>query len=326
MRSTTVLSSFVFLSVLAVGCGDAGSNAPGASAAGPEGGAAGESGSAGSTAGTSGAAGKAGGGGSTAAGSSGSSGATAGGAGGTAGGAGGTSGASGSSGNAGASGNNAGASGASAGNSGGGTGGGSGSGGAPAGQGGSTSGSAGTSGAAGTAGGGTTGGTAGGGASGASGSAGTGGTKPLPLCDGGVVCPDDQYCDFYNDACLVENTIAECKPRPVDCASGGRPICACDGSTWESACFARKAGFDVADDLSCPPPSGYFGCGHLFCKVDEEYCAHMPDPVGIADGWECYPMPSVCNGMPDCDCLSQAICGPDCSMTAEGGYVLTCGG
>lgn len=92
-------------------------------------------------------------------------------------------------------------------------------------------------------------------------------------------CPSGQFCDYVDDSC-GENwqAIGFCTAAPNFClADLTTPVCACDGETFQSACFAQRAGHDIAADDRCQP-RGFAGdsCGlatdppcatGLFCDV-----------------------------------------------------------
>jgi hypothetical protein len=76
---------------------------------------------------------------------------------------------------------------------------------------------------------------------------------PVLLCGGlaGIMCEDTHYCDWPDDSCGAIDQMGECKPRPAECEPDGEPACACDGSTYDSACAAAMAGSDVSGADSC---------------------------------------------------------------------------
>jgi hypothetical protein len=69
---------------------------------------------------------------------------------------------------------------------------------------------------------------------------------------GGAACAADEYCMFEPDAsCGFADVGGVCAPRPAACAPGITPACGCYGTTYDSACAARKAGTDVKATGAC---------------------------------------------------------------------------
>jgi hypothetical protein len=70
----------------------------------------------------------------------------------------------------------------------------------------------------------------------------------VPVCGGfvGIPCKGDQWCDYPQFAqCGIGDQFGVCRPRPQVCAEMSLPVCACDGKTYDNACKAHRAGFDV---------------------------------------------------------------------------------
>ena len=91
---------------------------------------------------------------------------------------------------------------------------------------------------------------------------------------GGLPCPDGYYCDTGGCGLGLEGV---CVAKPSECEPSDQSVCACDGNTYASACFARQAGQRAIGPGPCPAvalncsvdTSGFgFGTG---CDVNE-YC------------------------------------------------------
>lgn len=72
----------------------------------------------------------------------------------------------------------------------------------------------------------------------------------------GATCTRDEYCDYPDGAfCGAADGSGVCRPTPSDCT--GEPdaaVCACDGTTYDNACLAYMAGYDVSSSGPCSPP------------------------------------------------------------------------
>lgn len=76
----------------------------------------------------------------------------------------------------------------------------------------------------------------------------------VPVCGGiaGLVCDEDQWCDFPDEAvCGVADYFGTCRDRPDFCPEIYLPVCGCDGRTHGNACKAAAAGQDVAYEGEC---------------------------------------------------------------------------
>lgn len=99
-------------------------------------------------------------------------------------------------------------------------------------------------------------------------------------------CRSDEYCDYFIEgACGSLDEVGLCRPRPGECA--GAPVervCACDGTTYESACEAHRAGFEVVMPGECPPPD--------LCRGDDAFgTPDCRDELGWKwDGNRCAPV------------------------------------
>ena len=74
------------------------------------------------------------------------------------------------------------------------------------------------------------------------------------ICGGltGAACPADQYCDFPADAlCGFADATGTCAPIPESCTADDDPACGCNGTTYENACSAHRAGVTVDYEGPC---------------------------------------------------------------------------
>ena len=59
-------------------------------------------------------------------------------------------------------------------------------------------------------------------------------------------CPEDQWCNYKpGAACGIGDQTGTCQPSSQVCPEILLPVCACDGKTYNNACEAAYAGFDV---------------------------------------------------------------------------------
>ncbi|WP_417908927.1 Kazal-type serine protease inhibitor family protein [Candidatus Electronema sp. PJ] len=116
------------------------------------------------------------------------------------------------------------------------------------------------------------------------------GTQPNgKFCGGvkGLMCPDDQYCEFQYCG-LTDAPQGICKTKPQVCTKDYKPVCDCDGRTHSNACEAARAGVNIAHEGKCPAPM----CGGI---------ANIQCPNGL-----------TCVDDPDDNC-NPAQGGADCS-------------
>ena len=68
----------------------------------------------------------------------------------------------------------------------------------------------------------------------------------------GRACPTWLGCDItIANACNGADLPGECKPVPVACLDVSRPVCGCDGETYENDCVRRMAGAQLDHDGAC---------------------------------------------------------------------------
>lgn len=162
---------------------------------------------------------------------------------------------------------------------------------------------------------------------------GSGGTGAGSVCGGfsGMLCADDEYCDYPNDVCGAADGQGVCRPRPEGCDLNYAPVCACDGMVYGNDCGANGAGFDVSDLGGCMPPmANLFNCGHIFCDSATQFCLRTyADVPNTPDSYSCADLPAACSGMaPSCACIGDPCGAPiagEC-MAIGTGFRVSCPG
>ncbi|MEZ4448412.1 MAG: Kazal-type serine protease inhibitor domain-containing protein [Nannocystaceae bacterium] len=113
-------------------------------------------------------------------------------------------------------------------------------------------------------------------------------------CESSKACGEDEFCAVPEGECGVRGV---CEVRPVSCERD-RPVCGCDGYTYESECVAWMNGVSVDFHDVCPPP----GCqSNAECGAGS-YCAKM---TGDCGGYgACTATPATCSAayVPVCGC------------------------
>lgn len=145
---------------------------------------------------------------------------------------------------------------------------------------------------------------------------------PCGTCLDADDCEPSQYCDHPDDTCGGEGT---CRPRPTSCEPLFRPVCACDGETYDSACVAAALGADLSVADACVAPMGFVRCGALFCDDTIQYCeVKVSDVVGVPDEFTCRAYPEGCIDQgASCACLATVPCGLTCAEV-DMGFTVTC--
>jgi hypothetical protein len=120
-------------------------------------------------------------------------------------------------------------------------------------------------------------------------------------CGSSADCGDDEYCSIASGACLTGKSVGFCKPRPTACTEVLKPVCGCDGKTYDNACEATKQGTALAGDGACGTGcSSNEQCGQgEYCELAQGACGQAA-PTG------------TCKAPPDaCPEISSPVCGCD---------------
>jgi hypothetical protein len=89
------------------------------------------------------------------------------------------------------------------------------------------------------------------------------GSRGLGACGAG------EYCSFGAEAtCGRTDRPGVCARRPDACTALRRPVCGCDGASYESACAAARAGVSVEREGECPA-----GCASEIGAIQEAAAA-----------------------------------------------------
>ncbi|HYP87149.1 MAG TPA: hypothetical protein VEQ59_03335, partial [Polyangiaceae bacterium] len=80
----------------------------------------------------------------------------------------------------------------------------------------------------------------------------------LEPCGGAAAhrCAANDYCAYFEgQMCGRADASSYCKPRPTACGEVAAPVCGCDGTTYDNACSAHRAGVGVDSSAACPHPT-----------------------------------------------------------------------
>ncbi len=173
-------------------------------------------------------------------------------------------------------------------------------------------------------------GTGGTGATGGAGGAGSAGPTTVSTTDGAPApagctasseCGGGAFCDWTDGSCGANGAVGTCTPLSDGAGGEVKPVCGCDGMTYDNADFAAFYGVSVKSQGPCEP----FACGPMTCDPSTQYCAYSPDIQQPAPPpYACQPLPAACGVTPSCDCLSD-ICGT-CSGDPATGLTKYCPG
>jgi len=103
--------------------------------------------------------------------------------------------------------------------------------------------------------------------------------SPSALCDGlaGMPCPDGLFCDHDPGQCHVADVAGMCHkvPKTADCPEVFKPVCGCDGRSYDNDCLRRAArvSFDhqgKCEDGDGPMDNKMAGCDCCYATVVSE--------------------------------------------------------
>ena len=144
-------------------------------------------------------------------------------------------------------------------------------------------------------------------------------------CGSNTQCAADQFCD----AGFCSSELGVCNPRPAMCDDTEmNPVCGCDGTTYQSACFAELAGVNLAATPGgCVCDDNSECVAGQFCALDNSCtnrggCLPIPETCDPADtqtvcGCDNTSYANACeaaqagvrvSALGDCDCTSNADC------------------
>jgi hypothetical protein len=151
-----------------------------------------------------------------------------------------------------------------------------------------------------------------------------------------IQCEDGYYCAFEPGTCGVADRSGTCKKREanVECSeTENKPVCGCDGSTFQSMCYLTRAGEALDHEGQCQPPgtSTDGNCGGpeglkcpkgVYCEFPTGVCGDNHEVGKCVDL-----LPS-----PDCPEQQNPVCGcngqtyrNECVARRDGVNVLASG-
>ena len=76
---------------------------------------------------------------------------------------------------------------------------------------------------------------------------------PAGTCTANEQCGQDDFCAKLFGSC---DKNGKCEPKPQDCSERGhtfiKPVCGCDGKSYDNYCLAAAAGVNVKSEGKCP--------------------------------------------------------------------------
>lgn len=142
------------------------------------------------------------------------------------------------------------------------------------------------------------------------------GGDPLDSADcSGIRCSAKQFCSYADAACGEADVgSGQCEARPAACTFVSRPVCGCDGETYDSGCAANAAGAAVRREGACSDAPVGKRCGGWSAHncAANEFCNYAVE----AGGTGCASIPAdgfgSCEAKPTgCSKILAEVCGCD---------------
>ena len=77
---------------------------------------------------------------------------------------------------------------------------------------------------------------------------------PSGICKTNEQCGKDEFCAKFFGSC---EDSGKCEAKPQDCTERGKllvkPVCGCDGKSYDNFCLAAVAGVNVKQEGKCAP-------------------------------------------------------------------------
>ena len=76
--------------------------------------------------------------------------------------------------------------------------------------------------------------------------------RTVIVCGGGAsfICPSGLFCDLGENCGGIDRE-GMCRPMPRDCPVESNAVCSCEGTNFQSVCYANAAGQTVAYNGPC---------------------------------------------------------------------------